>query len=948
MSKYNRICREYDENADLIIRIFEPEDHDAMLALNDNMRERAMSDLAAEYNANVSQESSTRAYCNVPHQCLNCGLHGNMCSCVATDYSIANAPWLINSFEPQSGMEKTTNDASIYKASTDISTQNVRFLDQNPSYAYDVDAAMDPTRKLQDSTDADLGNFFSRPIKIYEEEWGTGSVLGSDFDPWDLYFSNPRVINRIANFKLMRANLNVKVVINGNGFQYGRALLSYLPLSTFDELSPNSVLNSVELVQASQRPHIFLDPTTSTGGEMTLPFFWYDNYVDIVDNEWSQLGQMYLQSINPLKHANGATDKVTISVFAWASDLSVNVLTSRNPTGLTPQSGKEEIDEANNTGSISGPATAIAKMSNALAVIPPIAPFALATSEVATGVANMAKSLGYCRPPVTKNPEPFRSWPSSSLAVTNVPDTAQKLTVDDKQELTIDPRIAGLGNEDPMAIKEIAKRESYLTQFTWAIGEAPETLLWNARVDPVTWAEGSGSPTPYWFPACAMAALPFKHWTGSMTFRFQIVCSAFHKGRLKFVYDPDFLASNEYNTNYLEIVDIADTQDFSITVGNGQTRTLLDHHRPGFDSATQMYSTVAYTSQEEGNGVLGVYIVNELTTPNSTADNDIEINVYVSMGEDFEVFVPDKNFGKYVFKPQSGLESEGMAPDSFNTAEPSAPQLSMTDKLGPDTQNNALINMVFTGESINSFRQMLKRYSRHESIYYGIPVSGEMVRYSGSRNMFPYFRGNVPSAVHETGAGAPYNYCNTLLLHWVVSAFQGWRGSIRRKVHLVGNNQDIEVGTNGTYTTTMWIQREPALTTDATYRETSGNEVAPVSFDNGFERAVLNDDPLFGTLASRQTGHNGYTFADSGVNPVAEFESPFYSFTRFFPGKRANYTDDNFVSEGYTVFIKGPRSDTSYADVHVAIGEDFQTYFWTGLPPVYYENAPPTSVPPPP
>lgn len=887
------------------MRNFDPDCHEELCTLNDGVKERKLSQISREY------------------------CEANSCS---------HEPKM--PYRSQSGMETgISKDASIYKAPTDISSQNVRFLDQKPAYAYDMDSSVDPTRKLQDSADADLGNFFSRPIKIYEEEWGTGNVLASDFDPWDLYFNNPRVINRIANFKLMRANLNVKVVINGNGFQYGRAMLSYLPLATFDELSPNSVLNQVELVQASQRPHIYLDPTTSTGGEMTLPFFWYDNYIDVVDSEWTQLGQMYLQSINPLKHANGATDKVTISVFAWASDLSVNVLTSRNPSSLTPQSGKEEIDEANATGVISGPATAIAKMSNALSAIPPIAPFALATSEVASGVAAAAKSLGYCRPPVTKNPEPFRSWPSSSLAVTNVPDTAQKLTVDDKQELTIDPRIAGLGNEDPMAIKEIAKRESYLTQFTWAIGAAPESLLWNARVDPVTWAEGAGSPTPYWFPACAMAALPFKHWTGSMTFRFQIVCSAFHKGRLKFVYDPDFLASNEYNTNYLEIIDIADTQDFSITVGNGQTRTLLDHHRPGFDSATQMYSTTAYTSQEEGNGVLGVYIVNELTTPNSTADNDIEINVFVSMGDDFEVFVPDKNFTKYVFKPQSGMESE-IIPDSQNTAEPSAPQHTSSDKLGPGMQDNALINMVFTGESIVSFRQMLKRYARHESIYYGLPISGALVRYSGTRNMFPYLRGGVPGAKHTTGAGKKYNYCNTLLLHWIVSAFQGWRGSIRRKMHLVG------IPRNAAYTTSMWVQREPGLTTDATYRESSGTEVAPVNYNAGFERAVFNDDPLLGTLSSRQNGANGLTFADSAVNPVVEFESPFYSFTRFFPGKRANYTNDNFISEGYSMFIKGARSDTAYLDVYVAIGEDFQTYFWTGLPPVYFENNPPTPLPP--
>jgi hypothetical protein len=110
---------------------------------------------------------------------------------------------------------------------------------------------------------------------------------------------------------------------------------------------------------------------------------------------------------------------------------------------------------------VSGPATSIVKAANALSVIPQIAPFAMATSKVVGAVGNAAKALGYSRPPITKNPEPYRPTPASQLATTNTPDTAIKLTVDEKQELTIDPGIAGLGPEDPMSIQNIASRESF-------------------------------------------------------------------------------------------------------------------------------------------------------------------------------------------------------------------------------------------------------------------------------------------------------------------------------------------------------------------------------------------------------------------------------------------------------------------------------------------------------
>jgi len=853
-------------------------------------------------------------------------------------------------------METTPPDANITNAPTNIDTQNVKFLDQKPSYTYDVDSTMDPTRTLQDTNDATLDNFFSRPIKIHEAEWGTGTQLAFDIDPWALYFNNKRVINRICNYKLLRANLRVKVVINGNGFQYGRALCSYLPLNGFDDLSTNAALITEDLVQASQQPHIYLDPTTSTGGELLLPFFWYANYVDIISQQYTALGQLYFRSMNDLKHANGATDQVTVSVFAWAEDISFNVLTSVSPSSLVPQSGYDEIDEANDKGIVSGTATKIAKISNAMTAIPPIAPFAMATTEIANGVASLARSLGFSRPPVTKNPEPRRSFPTSSLAITTVPDTTQKLTVDDKQELTIDPRIAGLGSADPMSIRDIAKKESFLTKFSWNIGTAPETLLWNGRVSPVTWAENAGPPKSYHMPACCMAAMPFKFWTGTMNFRFQIVCSAFHKGRLKIVYDPNYIIGNEYNVNYLEIVDIADKQDFTISVGNGQTRTLLRHHAPGIDSSTQLHSTTRYTNEEEGNGVLGVFVVNELTTPNSTVNNDIEVNVFVSAGDDFEVFVPDDHFQRFVFKPQSGVddflpvhpvvynEQSGVEPtivsDSQNTEEPSAPQQTMRDRIGPDYHDTALTNLVFTGECITSFRQMLKRYNHHERIYYSRGVTPALAfKYAGYRNAFPYLRGAVQGAVHTADSGGvpfAYSYCNTVLMHWVVGAFQGWRGSVRRKILF---NRLHNPGTS--ISSDIYVERQGALSSGATYFDAISAETAPASLSSGAYEKVANDNISTGTIESRQTGSKGVIYANTLVNPTVEFESPYYTDLRFSPGKEQNYTTGLQFAEGYSMVIRGISGGMQSYDSYVAAGEDFQVYFWTGMPRLYYESSPP-------
>ena len=803
--------------------------------------------------------------------------------------------------------------------------QNVVFSDQMSAYTTEVKSVMDPTRMQQDTYDAELKDFFARPIKISEIEWAIGSTLFVQFDPWSLYLENSRVSNRIANFNLLRCKLHLKFVINANGFMYSRVLSSYLPFHNWDALTESSALFPLDAVQESQMPHIFLNPTTSTGGEMILPFVWPKNNVYIPNSEWDDLGRITLRSLAALKHANGATGVATITVFAWAEDMALNVLTSVDPSTMSPQAG-EEIEEANREGMISGPATAVAKIAAALAPIPALAPFATATSTAAAGIASAAKLLGYSRPPQTRDNLPIKPVITSSLALTTVPDTVQKLTVDDKQELTIDPRIAGLDMTDPLNLKTIASTESYLTSFDWAVGTAPGSLLWNGRVDPCTFNyDGS---VKYHFPACCVAAMPFKYWTGTMKFRFQIMSSAYHKGRLKISYDPNWVANEEFNTMYTRVVDLASETDFTISVSNGQDVTLLEHHLPGIDSVTQMHGTSRYLSKEEGNGVIAVSILNELTTPNSTVNNDITINVFVSMGDDFEVYVPTEHFAHFVYKPQMGEE---VVPDAFSS-EQDKPEHDAGESIGPTIDNLDKVSLVFTGESVKSFRQLLKRYNLHTSL--GVIDTGDRVIRLNTA-YFPYLRGAVTGAIDVTALAAPYNYCNTILLHWVVNCFSGWRGSIRTKVVPEGyyKSDDRLISMN--------VERD-LIDSGAINQYRISRVSAPTYVTNSHAA----EDAVVTTANSHKTfGARGQMFTLDRINPVAEFEVPFYSNTRFIPGKIEDYTGirgfENHEMSGVDYFLWVNGNNTTSLNFHHAIGEDFTTYFWTGCPPMYYEGAPP-------
>lgn len=164
--------------------------------------------------------------------------------------------------------------------------QNVKFMDEHPGYGIAEKSNFDEIRDHALCEDASLDEFFSRPIRIKTYNWDIGGESLDDiFNPWQLYFENPRVINRLANYRLMRSKLHIKVMISGNGFHYGRAMLSYRPLHNSDDITQRRLGVLADAVLDSQKPKIFLDPTTSQGGEMYLPFFYYRNLLDITDRK---------------------------------------------------------------------------------------------------------------------------------------------------------------------------------------------------------------------------------------------------------------------------------------------------------------------------------------------------------------------------------------------------------------------------------------------------------------------------------------------------------------------------------------------------------------------------------------------------------------------------------------------------------------------------------------
>lgn len=791
------------------------------------------------------------------------------------------------------------------KPATQTRAQTVVFRDPVSEWSSSANATEDSTRHSTMQADDSLAQFFARPIQIASYVWTPANVtpLTATLNPWSAFFTNPRVANRISNYHLITARLRVKVLINGNSFYYGRLMMDYVPFPSFDTAWDSSLTNLGNAVGASQRQHIYIDPTTSVAGEFELPFIWPGDNAALVNADLAVMGSLYIRELIALKHANAAITPVEITVMAWAEDVHLAIPTTINTYGLTAQADEYTM------GPLSTSASAVASMARRLSSIPIIGPYAKATDMVSSAIGSAARLFGFSRPVQLTESAPMRPQYFGPISNTDMADPVSKLTVDSKQELSIDPRIFGADLGDELTISGIASRESYVGQFAWAVNRVPDALLWNARVNPRLLIQAANV---YYMPACAFALGPFSWWRGCVRYRFQVVASGFHKGRLKIMWDPSYIAGPETNVAFTRIVDISTERDFTIDVPWGQStayRNVAAH-----STGSSFQSTTAYTSAGvSSNGVLGIYVLNTLVSPNSVANNDISILVSICM-EDVEVAVPnDVSTAQlttvYNYTPQSQedeVDAEG-APVTEH-----ADEEMLQCHPAPDRA------LVYFGERIQSFRQLLRRYAHHSSYLCGTATAattGDVI-WNLVLPDFPQYRGYAPGAMHVTSTAGKYNYCNSTLLSYLTPAFLGVRGSMRSK---------YKVRTPG-------VNEVLSLTASRTTLYGYANQTVPVTFAGQSKFAALvetNYPSLF----------QGAAITAPEKQPVLEVEFPYYKNSRFdlarcVTGEPSANSPLGAGNTHHMLQATLTGTSTKAIDRFVSVGEDFQLFYFMGAPPM--------------
>ncbi len=820
---------------------------------------------------------------------------------------------------------------------SEVTSQTVSFVDNAEGEIMMAASSLNAVARVDNTDDLSLGSFLARPTVISSFTWSTSDTVGvkQTIQPWQLFLANPRIRKKIDNFAFFRGKMHIKVVINGTPFQYGLMRACYSPLLGLvqDKIRTTDSPQPL-LIPYSQQPGFFLTPAANAGGQMELPFFRHTNWLDMTSNtDVGNMGTINFVIYAPLGVAvTGGTSTVSVQVFAWATEVELMGTTMR----LTLQG--DEYGQ----GSVSKVATAVANFASYLTHIPRIGPFARATEIGATAVGTIARMFGYTNVPVIADVHAFMPQNAPMLASAHIGTPVQKLTLDPKQELSIDPSLHGLGPEDELALPYIFGKESYFGATSWSTSDAVDTLLFNMRVTPCLSGnsvilDSTDDPvgTRIYHTPTSYVAQMFLNWRGSLIVRFKIVATKFHKGRLKISYDPrgDISATNpDINEVYTQIVDIGEEDDIELEIPYHQEWPWL--YLDGTPGINWTPGATLNRRSSLDNGVLTVRVLTTLQAPTS---GTVNVLAFVRGGHDLEYANPKSNIGYESVSPVPSffeLQAEdvtNIVPKKYIVGTPSVPH--------PERYSQNF------GEAIGSLRTLVHRYQTQDTVQLTGAISNGTTIFRKDFKQMPPTPGFDPSwssltqankVVAATGT-ANYYYGQMVHLPYVAGMFLGYRGGVNYcvtpSVDLTNGISDIRV-VRMTRQTNVANGRWFSVLQSVADSASASAKAYALNWVNGLSQSMA-----------------GLAITSSVTNNSIMFQLPDFKLANFSLSSKNFFnlgagTDgtDRIGASLHLVF----RKQTGFGDINVqtqiAAAPDWTCHFWLCCPTLDYLDGNPIPV----
>lgn len=788
---------------------------------------------------------------------------------------------------------------------------------------------------LSDGIEHDIRDFLARPRMLSSFTWDTTNPQGSY--PFVANLPSGALTSRVfasklAGFAFFRATMVVRVMINTQRFQAGRLLLSWMP---FTKQNPCKPTDTRYLTYFTQRPRVEFDVSTDTEVIMKIPYIHYSLAFDLGGGAFDagslsfviysvltsgscQVNAYYSFEDVELCHANEPGN------FIAQSSLSGNIKSSKRSRRPRVDPGDLEA-EAAGVRPISSMLSSLATTAAIGAQIPLISSVAGPVSWAAGLAAKAAHAFGYAKP-LNLAPR-MRTYEQSDTHRVNCDGAhmAVNLGLFEDNKVSHLPGFAGT-DLDEMAISYVIGTYAYYRTLTWNTTQAEDTAIManqacQARMLTLanrTTTVAGVTQAIYDFIPVAYVSTMFKLYRGSIKFKFKVVKTEFHSGRLRFSYRlygegaksgdlADYKSANVHAT----IFDLRDSTEFEVVVPYAAALPYLEC------DGTYAYCNLTVETPLQAVGEVS---------------SSVEILVEAAAHNDFEFAIPRTcNFTPFTISNQNGWVQSSLS---------SATEvLQNTGEEAPTAGNSSVIDdrhisaELCIGEKILSFRQLAKRMTRCMKLIQNLTQLPD-----GKTYVYPDFGFSPFSVVlpNDLPAAAPGTVTSTMwqpdYYTMIGCMYSMYRGSVRIAVR---ENGPLSQTTGTNQFVPSWGQ---VSATTQNYRQDSllylDYNTAP-SFGVSFPVEMVNGcvyDTHYQDIQCPM-----YSKSHAAIVPIGPWG--LNTATPSNPGPTTVNTPT------YNVRISGGLPQTSgtasnvYRWIYRGIGEDFSFGYFTGTYPLVDINA---------
>jgi hypothetical protein len=802
-------------------------------------------------------------------------------------------------------------------------------------------------KTIRPDSDVELNQWFKRPRVIHTYAWAEGTNYAVNLNPYYLYFTLPTVLPKLAGYSRMRCKMHLKFVLNATSFQYGCVYATIKPLISANlgsELYDYSGGNThdMNLIQLSTRPGAFISVNNKAGADFSIPFIYHKEWIDLTNevvqpgliqpySELSSAAKLKVSPVTPLLTSSPTIGpSVDVTLYAWLDDIELD-----GPTSYQ----SDTVSRLRESKVISRTADTVGKYSAALATVNPLfAPLALA-SEI---TSNVAKFFGFTNRPVTSSVVAFRPDPIPNLCSPEISTQYDKLGLDPTNELSVDPSVCGAEMNDPLIISNIVSRPSLIGVSNWTVDAAPGSMLFESYVTPsfatVSAPITSGSTRLFKRVSpstLAGASMFYNKWRGGITYKFRVICSPFHSGRVRLIWDPSYYAESSGLDGmvHTEIHDICADLEFEFTppyLGSAAWKQIEKSYLVSPTTYKGNYNFAGGSglnpfigNDDTANGYVRLEVLNSLSAPDTSAD--VKICVWVSGGPDFELNdptdIPVHSGAGYSFYPTT-TDYNALQSDTI-----SRPSNSSSPAKVADMNPNSLVDTagdyrVYMGEPVRSLRQLLHRSHFVGTIPLGLAGTSTFhtiineARRPTTPGPLSVTNLSTPVATSTSGATtSPFRFCPLTPLAFYTSAFVGWRGSFVKRITAPDNGKS-SVDTiaitrdTGTYQqdittndTSTWTPLQRATINAVELPSSSGQSVclartsaaAAAVVPMYSRRLVLPGNLNFEERKVPGAGNYVFGYENDNVKTVIESTGPAFN-TSFYEAAGPDYTVCQFLN----------------------------------------------------